>query len=372
MQEVSACAEIKVFAPVPALDYSRPVKEWIRKVPPVRQDQRLEVYHPRWLYPPLGGAWNPYLLYRQLLGPVGRLRSAFPFDLIDAHFAYPDGIAASMLADTFGVPFVVTLRGNETLHAQSGPKRERIGHALRKAARVISVSESLRQFALSLGVDPARARTIPNGIDTAVFFPRDRAECRRKHGIADGCKVVLSVGALIERKGHHRAVQALQELAAEGVKADLLIAGARGREGAFEEQIRSLVARLDMQDRVRFLGQVPPAILPELMSAADVLCLASDREGWPNAVNEAMGCGCPVVATDVGGLADLIPSADYGLVIPVGQPDKLRGALRQALAKLWDRSAIATWAGARSWKNVAAEVYEEFQGAIQMNADQRR
>jgi glycosyltransferase involved in cell wall biosynthesis len=97
----------------------------------------------------------------------------------------------------------------------------------------------------------------------------------------------------------------------------LLIAGSAGREGRFEERIREVVSQLQMESKVRFLGQVAPAVLPELMSAADLLCLASSREGWPNVVHEAMGCGAPIVATDVGGVADMVPSESYGVRHPV-------------------------------------------------------
>jgi glycosyltransferase involved in cell wall biosynthesis len=366
LQEVAAFAEIRVVAPIPAIDYSRPKSEWLRPkaVPPQRTDQRLEVYHPRWLYPPMGGSWNPWCLFQQLKGPVSRLRQEFPFDLIDSHFAFPDGIAASMLAARMGVPFTVTLRGNETLHAQSDAKRKLIQQALCQAARVICVAENLRRFAISLGADPDRVKTIPNGIDTALFYPRDRAECRRKHAIAPDARVILSVGSLIERKGHHRAVQALYDLGEQATGAQLLIAGGPGREGHFEQRIHQLVEQLGMQSRVRFLGQIAPASLPELMSAADLLCLASDREGWPNVVHEAMGCGCPVVATDVGGITDMMPSETYGFIVPPRQTDALSDAMGRALQKTWDHAAIAQWAGARSWKNVAAEVLAEFQAAL--------
>ena len=119
LQRAAALAEIKVIAPVAMVDYSRKQQKWIggRSIPLHRIDGPLEVLHPRWFYPPFGGAWNAVFLYLQLLGPIRRLRKQFPFDVIDAHFAYPDGITASMLSKTLGVPFLVTLRGNETMHA---------------------------------------------------------------------------------------------------------------------------------------------------------------------------------------------------------------------------------------------------------------
>lgn len=269
-----------------------------------------------------------------------------------------------MLSKTLGVPFLVTLRGNETMHAAYPLRGRFIRDAVRGAGRVVCVSESLRKFAVSLGAEPSRTRTVPNGIDTKIFYPRDREESRRKHAIPEGVKVILSAGALIERKGHHRIIEALKDLESEGVHAQLLIAGSAGREGRFEERIREVVSQLQMESKVRFLGQVAPAVLPELMSAADLLCLASSREGWPNVVHEAMGCGAPIVATDVGGVADVVPSESYGYVIPFNDRAALRNALRDALEKQWDRPKIIEWAAARSWEQVAAEAVEEMQKAV--------
>ena len=360
-------AEVKVIAGVQVVNYWRlraGLKASAGDVPARRVDGNLEIFHPRWLAIPFGGGLNGIALFAQVLGPARELRKRFPFELIDAHFAYPDGIAAWLLARCLGVPYLVTLRGNETLHAGYPCRRMLIRRTLRHAARVICVAESLRTFAISLGVDPAKAVTIPNGIDPEIFYPRDRAASRRKYGIADDQRVILSVGALIERKGHHRVMRALHELRAEGVRACLVIVGSAGPEGTYEEPLRKLAAELGLQDQVRFLGQVAPEALPELMSAADVLCLATTREGWPNVVHEALACGTPVVATDVGGIPDMIPSEEYGMVVPVNQAAALRDALRKALARCWDHGAISARARARSWDQVAAEVLAQMQQVL--------
>jgi teichuronic acid biosynthesis glycosyltransferase TuaC len=211
---VADSAEVKVIAPVPLLDYSANAGKILRTdaIPYQRQDDALDVFHPRWVYPPFGGAWNPFFLFARLLQPVRQLRKTFRFDLIDAHFAYPEGIAAKLLSSATGIPFVVTLRGNEPAHAKFPLRRRLIRDALCRASRVITVSESLRQFAIELGVDPSKTKTIPNGIDSKVFHPCGRTQSRRKYGIPENVRFVLSAGALIERKGHHRVVQALKDL----------------------------------------------------------------------------------------------------------------------------------------------------------------
>jgi glycosyltransferase involved in cell wall biosynthesis len=109
------------------------------------------------------------------------------------------------------------------------------------------------------------------------------------------------------------------------------------------------------------LGAVSPKEMVKLMSAADLLCLASSREGWPNVVHEAMACGTPVVATRVGGVPEMIPSPSYGILVPVNEGEALSKALNQGLTQNWDRRLIAQWAHSRPWEKVACEVLQELQ-----------
>jgi len=366
-------ADLKVVAPVALVNYAKIVGASISggDIPRRLYDQNLDVLHPRWIYPPLGGVLNPLCLALELIAPLSRLRKEFPFDLIDAHFAYPDGIAAALLARFFRCPFTVTLRGSEVLHARRRLRLVAMRYALRRADRVFAVSERLRQFALSLGVDPARAVTIPNGVDATVFFARDRAEYRRKHAIGAEERIILSVGNLIELKGHHRIVEALTGLMARGIEARLLIAGDAGRAASTEEQLRRQIHDLGLDAKVQLMGRVSAETLAELMSAADVLCLASSREGWPNVVHEALSCGLPVVATDVGAVPEMIPSDQFGLVVPVGDIPALTEALALALQKPWQRAAIAAWGKSRSWDQVAREVLHQMQSAVGQVARKR-
>lgn len=356
IQAMARGAEVRFIAPLLPFDYAKRV--WKAAVPRRRRDGRVEVLHPRWLYVPGTGALTALLLAAQMLPLVLRLRRQFDFQVIDAHFGYPDGIAAALLARATGRPFTVTLRGAELLHARYRLRRLLMRWALTRASRVIAVSEELRRFALGLGVDAARSCVIANGLDGAIFYPRDRAAARRKHGLAIEGKYILTAGHLIELKGHHRVVAALKQLHAQGIPAKLLIAG--GRPGAglpgYEAQIRQAIADCGLQDSVRLLGHVSAETLAELMAAVDVFCLASAREGWPNVVQEALGCGTPVVATRVGAVPEMLPEDSLGFIVPPGDVEALAEALHQALARAWDHAAIAAWARHRSWDQVADEV----------------
>jgi glycosyltransferase involved in cell wall biosynthesis len=186
-----------------------------------------------------------------------------------------------------------------------------------------------------------------------------------------GRPVILSAGYLIERKGHHRVILALAELRRRGSDAELWIVGGPGREGSFENEIREHVRKCGLTDAVRFTGPVTQTALAEIMSAADVFCLATSREGWPNVVHEALGCGAPAVATDVGGIQDMLPGPEYGFVVPAGDQESLTSALGRALNTKWDRERIAAWGGSRSWRQVAAETAEVLREAAAGHCSRR-
>lgn len=357
LAQVATVHNVEVVAPIALVDYAA---RGFRKpgIPVDRQDGPLRIYHPRWFYHPFGGYTSSFCLAARLIPFLKKLRHEYPFDVIDAHFGHPSGVTAALLGSAFDIPFTITLRGDEVMHAQSRGTRRWICWALLRAARVITVSESLRSFALSLGVEATRARTIPNGVDSTIFYPRPYAQTRAKLGIPDDRPVILSAGYLIQRKGHHRVIRALSEMRRRGSNAELWIVGGPGREGQFERQLHQEVGERALESAVHFTGNVNSAVLADFMSAADVVCLASSREGWPNVVHEAQACGVPVVATGVGGVKEMIPGAEYGFVIPVDDEDALTGALSRALELPWDRERITAWGQARSWKQVGVETAE--------------
>lgn len=366
LQGIAVGADLTVIAPVALLDYANPDGRLLASfsIPKSRRDHWSRVLHLRWLYPPFGGWLNAFFLYLRLVWPVARLRLSRAVDLIDAHFTHPEGIAAALLGRTLGIPFMITMRGSELRYQHHRLKRFWMAWALRRADRVITVSDGLRALAVELGADPAAVKTVPNGINKDIFFRRDREECRRIHNIPKDALVVLSAGDLARIKGHHRVIEALRSLVDDGLPAYLLIAGGVGRSGQYAATLRTRVTELGLDDRVRFMGMAPQNALAELMSAANVFCLASASEGWPNVVNEALACGTPVVATDVGAVSQMLPSVQFGTVVPVDDTTSLGAALREALTRAWDHAAISSWGRSRSWDQVAKEVLEEAAQAV--------
>ena len=357
LQHLPPAAQVKVIAPVWAMD---------RSVPGRRTDARIEVFHPRWIYIRGTGAVTAFLLFFQLIRPLRSLKKEFAFQVLDSHFGYPEGIAASLLATVLRVPFTVTLRGSELLHSRYPLRRVLMGWALKRASSVIAVSEQLRQFAIALGTDPARTRTISNGIDGHSFYPQDRNTVRLKHGLDPKQRIILSAGHLIELKGHHLAVRAVKRLLDRGVAVQLIIAGGPPGRGvaSYEVELKRLITDLRLTEHVRLLGHVSRDLLIDLMSAADVFCLASSREGWPNVVHEALACGTPVVATRVGAIPELITQEAYGLVVEPDDLAALTDALHRSLTTAWNRSDISEWACSRTWEQVGREVLDEMNRAV--------
>lgn len=364
LAEVARLAAVRVVAPVAWVEYGNHDGRIPGLVAARRTEGPLDVYHPRWLYPPGWKRSNPWWLWQATRRLVREIAHTGQCHILDAHFGFPEAIAVERLARELSMPFSVTLRGNEPQHASNPAIRQSMAYALRRASAVIAVSERLRQFALSLGVDELRTATIPNGIDPAVFYPRDRTRCRERFGMRDDSRHIVSAGYLIPRKGHHHIVRAVHALRRQGVPAELWIAGNPGREGDVSLELRRLAGDAPY---VHFLPALPQTDLAELMSATDVFCLASSREGWPNVVHEALACGSPVVATDIGGIPDMIPAASFGSVVAVGDQAALEGALAGALAATWDRSAIAAWGARRTWAAVAAETAAKLTAACGHN-----
>jgi teichuronic acid biosynthesis glycosyltransferase TuaC len=357
LRALSEYARIRIIAPVPLIDYSNPKRDLFasRAIPRERNDGPLEIFHPRWIFPPLGTPANVPFLSAGILPLARRLHRQAPACWIDSHFGYPDGVAAALVAGVLRLPFSITIRGNELVNARYRLRRQLLSWAFRRASRIIAVSEELRTFAISLGVDPAKAVTIPNGVDSEVFGPRDRETVRANLGLSPASPMILTAGGLGPGKGHHLLVQSMPALLRSHPGLQLWIAGSVNRDGRYETEIRALIASLALEPNVRLLGSQPPARLADLMSAADLFTLASFSEGWPNVVHEALACGTPVVATRVGAIPQMLPSDSFGSIVPPGDVPALTEALDRALRQTWDRAAISLHGRARSWRAVAME-----------------
>jgi teichuronic acid biosynthesis glycosyltransferase TuaC len=323
-----------------------------------------EILHPRFLsLPAIGKFLDGALLALSVLPGLRRLRRSFPFDVIDAHFGYPEGPAAVLLGRFFRVPVVLTLRGLEQRLSAYRLRRPQLAFAVRGAERVVAVSEDLRATALAAGAAPERVRTIPNGVDTALFVPRDRAAARRSLGLAEEGTYLLTVGSLSERKGAHLVLEALESLAGSFPNLRYLVVGGAGAEGDEEETLRRRAAALGVSERVVFVGPKRREELPDWYNASDLFVLPSSLEGCPNVVVEALACGTPVVATAVGGIPQLLADPETGVIVSRRDGAAVAAGLAAALARPWDRVRVSAGTSARSWQVVGREQAEEIRAA---------
>lgn len=289
-----------------------------------------------------------------------RLQRAGRLDVLDAHFGYPEGYAATLLGRWLRVPVTLTLRGTEARHARDPALARKLRQALQQASRVFAVSDSLRQVAIGLGIPPEKVRVVGNGVDLDKFSPLPRAEARRRLGLPLDAPVLITVGGLVERKGFHRVIELLPALRQRHPGLTYIVVGGPSPEGDMTLQLRQQSAALGLHDAVRFLGPLPPEDLRLPLSAADVFVLATRNEGWANVLLEAMACGLPVVATDVGGNAEVVCEAPLGLVVPFGDPEALRQALDKALCTPWDSTTIRAYAQRNTWDQRVQVLTEEF------------
>jgi len=301
-------------------------------------------------------------------GTVKRLCKRFGIDVIDAHFLYPDGYAATRLANRLGLPCTVTLRGTEPRMARDPRLRPRLARAVVDAARVIAVAGSLARLARELGAPAGRTCVVGNGVDSERFRPRDRARARAALGLPRDVPVLISVGTLVERKGFHRVIECLPGLRERCPDLRYLVVGGPGPEGDFSERLRARVGALGLEGCVHFLGHRPPSELPAILSASDVFVLATANEGWANVFLEAMACGLPVVTTDVGGNGEVVCDERLGTIISRLDTAELQRALAEALARDWDRGFIRAHAEANDWSSRIDTLVRHFRAQIDPRA----
>ena len=340
----TGAARATVLAPVPYFPSSAALfGTWSRyaRVPRSESRHGLSIHHPRYLViPKFGMNFAPALLYRASLSAARRLHAAERFDLIDAHYVYPDGVAAVRLGAALGLPVVITARGSDVTQLPDFPApRRMIRDAVTRAAGLIGVSAALRQRLIELGADPAKTVTLRNGIDTRMFHPVDRAAARAALGVSG--TVLISVGGLIPRKRHHLTIGAMRHLP----DATLLIVGDGPERAALQMQIDSL----GLSARVRLLGPQPHADLPRFYGAADASVLASSREGWANVLLESMACGTPVIASDIPGNPEVVQAAEAGLIVRENTAEGIAEAARSLFAALPDRTATRAYAEGFGW-----------------------
>lgn len=369
---LSRALPVLVVSPV-----ARPIASWsrgqgIRGIPEVEDDGSLRIFRPR--YPAL--PWHLDLLdvYTSATA-VGRTlhRVGATPRLIHAHFAHPGGFVASLLARQWRIPFLVTLHGWDVNVLGRTADRRAYGtsarradvavwrwmmHAvLRRADRVICVSDELRAKAVALGAAPDRLVTVRNGVDPTRFYPADQRAARRQLGLAEDGTHVLFAGSLQWVKGPDVLIEAARTLVEASPRVQVSMLG----DGPMRPSLEAAIRRTGLQARVTLWGTRPYSEMPRWMNACDVLAVPSRYESFGCVVIEALACGRPVVASRAGGIPEVITDGIHGRLVEAGNPRQLAEAITDTVHRRWDGGALATFGRRHSWSSVASDLLRVYE-----------
>ena len=363
---VKVVAPVPYFPPLPLAD-----KLFIRwrhftRIPKHEFLENLEIWHPRYIVTPkIGMSFYGLSMFLGTLPLLKKIYSDFPFDLIDGHYIYPDGLAAILAGRMFRVPVVLSARGTDiNLYPQFPLIKKIIQYTLKKTNKCIAVCEDLKKIMMSLGIEDEKINVIPNGIDQEQFYRIEKSAARGKIGLPVRGKVLLAVGSLIERKGHHLLIDALGIMKKENrLSFVTYIVG----EGEWHDKLAIAIKRNNLDEYVFLQGQVDNKDLLYWYNAADLFFLGSSREGWPNVISESLACGVPVIATSVNGVPEIINSDDYGVVLKERTASYFAQEIPKAMNRSWDYDKIYQYGQSRTWDTVAAEVCSTFAEVMEVN-----
>lgn len=313
----------------------------------------LRVHRPRYpVIPRMGARWTARWMANALLPELRSIQARFPFDVIDAEFFWPDGPAALRLAAALDVPFSVKARGSDIALWGNRPGiRRQLLAAARAAAGLLAVSASLKDEMVALGMPADKIRVHYTGVDLELFAPCNRAEAKAALGI--GGPLIVTVGALIARKGQALVIEALAALP----EATLVLIG----DGPERKALQALAGQLGLGSRVRFAGAVPAQQVARLVAAADVMMLPTQSEGLANVWIEALASGTPVVTSDIPPAREAIPPGTGRLVAL--ETGALAAAARALIEQPPDSQRLRDAVQRFSWETNAQALYHHLSEA---------
>jgi glycosyltransferase involved in cell wall biosynthesis len=333
--------DVRVVVPVPFTDWFARKKEQLFESDDYSGPQR-------WLFPyfftpkifrnlyPLMMKWS---LRWQLFNRIKKYQP----DYVIGSWLYPDGIVAADIANQLQVPYVLKAHGSDiNVYLDNTMRGEKILQACRQARKIIVVSRALKDILLSRGIDSSQIDVLYNGVDAQLFYPELNQQSSQQSEVG---KRLLFIGNLKHDKGVMELLEAFATLADRSHR--LTIVG----DGVMRGAMQRFVQVQDLTERIHFAGSLPHTSLPALMRAADLLVLPSYREGVPNVILEAMASGLPVVATDVGGIPEIVEPGVSGFLVPARNVEALKEAIESALAHCWNSTVVAAKAKQFDWSS---------------------
>jgi glycosyltransferase involved in cell wall biosynthesis len=360
--------DVTVISPKPfVLPFSAFPYHNFFKLPRIEHTEKYDLHYPRYIY-----AVPKKYLYPVTGISYSRFVSEYAIknikpepDLIHAHFSYPDGYGMMKLAKKWRVPLVISALGTiERKIAYEGSYTSRqIIEAMNFADKVLSVSEDLKLHIVNLGIKEEKVHVVPNGVDTGKFKPVEKEHARNLLKLPQDKNIVLFVGALRKIKGVDYLIEAAKDFV--NTNTDLYMVG---RDDGLRKNLEKRAHELKIADRIRFTGPVNHEDIPLWISASDILVLPSLSEGRPNVVLEALACEVPVVATDVGGIPELMVDGETGYLVPAKNPVELSRKInklledksqRETMGKLGRKSIIQSGLTWEAHAKKTLDIYSE-------------
>ena len=300
------------------------------KLPRIEHTENYDLHYPRYIYAVPKKYFYPItgMSYSHFVFEYATKNIKPEPDLIHAHFSYPDGYGMMKLAKKWKVPLVISALGTiERKVAYEGTYTSKQNiEAMNFADKILSVSEDLKLHIVNLGINEEKVHVVPNGVDTKKFKPAGKAHARNLLNLPQDKNIVLFVGALRKIKGVDYLIEAAENFVDSNTHLFMV-----GRDDGLKRNLEKRAHELKIADYIKFTGPVNHDDIPLWISASDILVLPSLSEGRPNVVLEALACEVPVVATNVGGIPELMVDGETGYLVPAKSPRELSRKINKLL-----------------------------------------
>lgn len=364
----NAGIELQVVCPTPAFPIY-PKWKGYRDLPTVTEYEGITVHYIPTRMFPSGLLFSTYGYWyeKSLLPVVSEIRKTFSFDLIHCHTIFPDGYAGIRLKKHLQVPILSTIHGSDIMLY---PKRskgvyQKTLQALQQHNQVVTVSQRLQMEAESI-CPQAKIQTVYNGFDPVQFAPVDQRKAREHLGLPLDQKICMFIGNLYPVKGLSYLLQSFAKVKAQHNDLHLYLVG----EGMLKNTLQAEAESLNLEKAVSWMGRKPYEEIPSWIQSADVMVLSSLSEGLPSILLESMACGRPMIATDVGGIAEVLQDDQTGRLVPARDVEALAGALNELFCQYPEKTeqmgeAAAQASQAYTWQKNAEQIIRCYQAMIE-------
>jgi teichuronic acid biosynthesis glycosyltransferase TuaC len=353
--------DVRVVSPLPYFPACRifsNMKKWYQfsQIPGRYTWEGIDVFSPKYfIIPRMSEIFHAFFMFLSLVGILRKLKSQNSVDIVNCHYLYPDGVASFWACKFLHIPVILTALGSDINYYAYKPVISwQIKKAVSGSKFTTTVSKDLANKIIELGVDSNKIKTILNGVNFSLFQIRNKIEARSLLSLPLEGKIILFVGRLSEEKGINILLRAYDRFQKEGItNVHVFLIG----EGPLRENLENEIYEKKLLN-ITFLGQRTPEDISLWLGASDLLCLPSLREGSPNVITEALSAGRPVVASNVGGIPELIKNDINGLLFESGDDSQLYEKLKMALFSEWQPEKMRDSIKNRSWESVAKKYFE--------------